>query len=65
MAGGITLEKPGKEILIEALGEYLDGEKVRHHRRVCSRMNGMLADAHRFAQELLEVEITELEITEL
>jgi CRISPR-associated protein Cas1 len=65
LAGGITLEKPGKEMLIEALGEYLDGEKVRHHRRVRSRMNGMLADAHRFAQELLEVEITDLEITEL
>lgn len=65
LAGGITLEKPGKEILIEALGNYLDGEKVRHHRRNRSRMNGMLADAHRFAQELLEVDDKELEIIEL
>lgn len=65
LAGGITLEKPGKELLIDALGEYLDGEKVRHHRRVRSRMNGMLADAHRFAQELLHGEAGELEITEL
>lgn len=65
LASGITLEKPGKELLVKALGDYLDGEKVRHHRRNRSRMNGMLADAHRFAQELLETELTELEITEL
>jgi CRISPR-associated protein Cas1 len=65
LAGGITLEKPGKELLIEALGNYLDGEKVRHHRRNRSRMNGMLADAHRFAQELLEIDDKEFEIIEL
>jgi CRISPR-associated protein Cas1 len=65
LAGGITLVKPGKELLIEALGNYLDGEKVRSGRRVRTRMNAMLADAHRFAQELLEREITDIEITEL
>lgn len=65
LAGGITLEKPGKELLIEALGDYLDGEKVRSGRRVRTRMNAMLADAHRFAQQLLGEEITDVEITAL
>ena len=65
LAGGVTLVKPGKELLIEALGDYLDGEKVRSGRRVRTRMNAMLADAHRFAQELLEREITDVEIVEL
>lgn len=65
LAGGVTLEKPGKELLIGALGDYLDGEKVRRGRRVRSRANGMLADAHRFAQELLEKEPSELKIREL
>lgn len=65
LAGGITLIKPGKELLIEALGAYLDGEKVRSGRRVRTRMNAMLADAHRFAQALLKEESTDIEITEL
>ncbi|MBC6994623.1 CRISPR-associated endonuclease Cas1 [Neolewinella lacunae] len=65
LAGGVTLEKPGKELLISALGEYLDGDKVRHHQRVRSRANGMLADAHRFAQELLGKDLQDLEIVEL
>ncbi len=59
------MEKPGKELLIAALGEYLDGDKVRHHQRVRSRANGMLADAHRFAQELLGKDLKDLEIVEL
>ena len=65
LAGGITLLKPGKELLIGALGDYLDGEKVRHGRRNRSRANAMLADAHRFAQELLGEEVKDVEITSL
>jgi CRISPR-associated protein Cas1 len=65
IAGGITLVKPGKELLIEAMGKYLDEEKVRSGSRNRTRMNAMLADAHRFAQELIEKENAELEIIEL
>ncbi len=66
VAGGITLRKTGKELLIEALGQFLDGEKVRHGRRNRCRSNALLADAHRFAQELLERdEVVDIEITAL
>ncbi|CAH1002439.1 CRISPR-associated endonuclease Cas1 [Neolewinella maritima] len=65
LAGGITLLKPGKEKLIEAMGKFFEGEKVRHGRRNRCRANAMLADAHRFAQELLEVEVGDVEIMEV
>ena len=65
LAGGITLLKPGKEVLIESLTKFLDEDKVRHGRRNRSRANAMLADAHRFAQELLGTEVEDVKVTEL
>lgn len=53
VSGGVSLSKPGKELLVNALNEYLDDEKVRHGRRNRSRYNGLQVDAHAFAQELL------------
>ena len=53
LSGGVTLAKPGKELLVTALNEFLDAEKVRHGRRNRSRMNALQVDAHAFAQELI------------
>lgn len=65
VAGGITLLKPGKEVLIEALGKFFDEQKVRHGRRNRTRGNAILSDAHRFAQELLNEEIKDVEMSVL
>jgi CRISPR-associated protein Cas1 len=65
LAGGITLLKPGKEVLIEEMGKFFEGKRIRHGRRNRSRGNILLADAHRFAQELLDVETAEVEVLEI
>lgn len=65
LPGGVTLRKPGKEMLINALGEHWEGRKIRSGNRIRNRSNALLADAHRFAQELLEQDFQDLEIHEL
>lgn len=53
LAGGISLVKPGKELLVTTLNDYLDAEKVRHGKRNRSRANALQYDAHGVAQELI------------
>ena len=65
LSGGVSLDKPGKALLVEALGEYLDSEKVRHGRRNRSRYNALQMDAHGFAQELLGEDRKAPELLEL
>ena len=50
---GVTLEKPGKQQLVEALYKYLDEDKTRHRGRNVTRQHGLQLDAHRFANELI------------
>ena len=52
-SSAVHLAKPGKELLVTALNDFLDVEKVRHGRRNRSRMNALQVDAHAFAQELI------------
>ena len=53
VAQGISLAKPGKELLVDALYQYLDKDKLRHRGRNTTRQHALQADAHRFANELI------------
>jgi CRISPR-associated protein Cas1 len=50
---GLTLNKPGKGILIESLTAYLD-EGIRHANRNIKRRDVIQLDCHRIANELIE-----------
>ncbi|MEL6393124.1 MAG: CRISPR-associated endonuclease Cas1 [Bacteroidota bacterium] len=62
---GLSLDKPGKVLLVESLNTFLDGEKIRHGRRNRSRGNIILAEAHQLAQKLLVEKITDPKIKEI
>lgn len=53
LAKGISLDKPGKQLLLEKLNDYLEGQPVRYKGRNQTRSNGIQMDAHRFANELI------------
>lgn len=53
LAGGVTLVKEGKQLLIEKLNEYLEVQTIRYNGRNQTRANGLQMDAHRFANELI------------
>lgn len=53
IAQGLTLNKEGKTLLIEALNAYLEGEYIRYKGRNQTRGNALQQDAHGFAQELM------------
>lgn len=53
---GVSLEKEGKQLLIERLNEFIDVDRIRYKGRNQTRMNAMQMDAHRFANSLLEKE---------
>ncbi len=63
LAKGVGLTKDGKELLIGKLIKYLDEDKVRHRGRNLTRMHVLQLEAHRFANELLEEDFSELNIT--
>lgn len=65
IAGGVSLAKPGKELLIERLNDYLEVKKIRHGRRNLTRAHVLQAEAHRLAQELLGEEPTDVKIETL
>lgn len=50
---GLTLNKPGKAVLMESFTAYLD-EGVRHANRNVKRRDVIQLDCHRFANELIE-----------
>lgn len=54
VTNGVSLDKPGKELLIERLNQYLEVDRVRYRGRQQSRMNAMQQDAHRFANQLID-----------
>lgn len=53
LANGITLTKPGKEVVIDRFNQYFDVDRIRHRNRQQTRANALQQDAHRFAQLLL------------
>jgi CRISPR-associated protein Cas1 len=53
ITNGVSLEKPGKELLIERLNDYLEVQTIRYKGRNQTRANAMQQDAHRFANELI------------
>lgn len=61
ITNGITLNKSGKELLINALNEYLESDTIRYRGRNQTRANAMQQDAHTFANELMEKNIEPME----
>lgn len=53
LANGLSLDKEGKQLLIERLNDYLEVQTIRYNGRNQSRGNGLQMDAHRFANELI------------
>lgn len=53
ITNGVTLNKEGKELLIMALNEYLEGETIRYKGRNQTRATAMQQDAHAFANTLI------------
>jgi CRISPR-associated protein Cas1 len=53
ITGGISLQKEGKQLLIEKLNQFLEVDKIRYRGRNQTRSNALQQDAHRFANELI------------
>ena len=62
LTNGIGLSKEGKELLIGRFTKYLDEDKIRHRGRNLTRSHALQLEAHRFANDLLDEELTELVI---
>lgn len=54
IANGVSLNKEGKQLLIEKLNQFLEVDKIRYRGRNQTRGNAMQQDAHRFANQLIE-----------
>jgi CRISPR-associated protein Cas1 len=54
ITNGVSLNKEGKALLMQAFGEYLDQDTIRYRGRNQTRGNIIQLEAHRFAQILLE-----------
>lgn len=52
ITNGVVLNKSGKELLVTAINNYLDGETIRYKGRNQTRSNAMQQDAHTFANGL-------------
>lgn len=57
LQSGIRIHKEGKVLLIEAFNKYFEEEKVRYKGRNQTRINIIQADAHLFANELIQKEM--------
>ncbi len=58
LAQGVSLNKEGKQLLIEKLNDYCEVQTIRYRGRNQTRANAMQQDAHRFANELIEKQST-------
>ena len=54
ITNGMSLNAEGKNLLIQALMQFLDEEKIRYNGRNQTRMNAMQMDAHQFANKLIQ-----------
>lgn len=57
ITNGVTLNKEGKELLVTAFNNYMDGESIRYKGRNQTRSNAMQQDAHSFANELIAKDV--------
>jgi CRISPR-associated protein Cas1 len=53
ITNGVSLNKEGKELLINALNTYMESETIRYKGRNQTRANAMQQDAHTFANTLI------------
>ena len=52
LENGVLLDRPGKALLMDRYGRFLD-ERIAHRGRKVTRRHSLQLDAHRLAQELL------------
>jgi len=57
ITNGLSLNKEGKILLVEAFTEHLETETIRYKGKNQTRFNAMQFDAHNFAQQLLTEEV--------
>ncbi len=65
IANGYSLNKKGKELLVESYNKYMDGQNIRYRGRNHTRSHIILADARRYANELIKKENKPLNIEEI
>lgn len=53
ITNGFSLNKEGKELLVNHFLKYLEEDKIKHNRRLLTRFHALQLNAHRFANELL------------
>jgi len=53
ITNGVTLNKSGKELLINALNDYLESEAIRYKNRNQTRANIIQQEAHQYANSLI------------
>jgi len=53
---GLSLNKEGKELLIEAYNNFMETETIRYKGRNQTRNNAIQADAHVYANSLIKKE---------
>jgi CRISPR-associated protein Cas1 len=62
ITGGLSLNADGKKLLMEPFNDYLESEVIRYRGRNRTRATILLLEAHRFAQELLTGEASEIDM---
>ncbi len=59
ITNGYTLNKSGKELLVQAYNQFFDVDTIRYRGRNQTRSNAIQMDAHAFANKLIEKEMKE------
>lgn len=54
ITNGFSLNKAGKELLVQAYNRFVDADTIRHRGRNQTRSNAIQMDAHSFANKLIE-----------
>jgi CRISPR-associated protein Cas1 len=66
ITNGLSLNKSGKELLVNAFNKFMESEAIRYKGRNQTRNNIILADARHFANELIKKEnVKPLKIIEI
>lgn len=58
LANGVSLNTEGKPLLVEAFNKFMDETPIRHNGRNLTRSHIIQLEAHRFANSLIEKEIS-------
>ncbi|MEA3451587.1 MAG: CRISPR-associated endonuclease Cas1 [Bacteroidota bacterium] len=65
ITNGVSLNKLGKELLVDAYNKFMDIETIRYKGRNQTRNNAILADARRYANSLIEKMLSNEDISDL